>query len=243
MPNRKKKGVFYTPHLISDFMVEYCFKQLDTNGISILEPSAGDGIFVQSINAFVGRMKIEKVGLTIVEIDKNELAKAKKKVNSSCFSKLSSINEDFLAFTLKDKRTYSIVIGNPPYIKKNFLSEKQMTLCGEIHERSALADRQINNIWTAFVVACQSRLDNSGVLAFVLPSDLLQVKYAREIRCLLETNFERLEIFTVDKEVFKEIGQQIVILFAYRKAENQGVFFFEFSDLSKKKYRQISSNG
>ena len=243
MSDKKKLGAYYTPKIISDFMVEYCFNKLNSNSISILEPSVGDGVFVQSINTYIGKKRVQDINLTIVEVEKNELIKAQNRINPSLFLELSSINSDFLKFALEDKNRYSLIIGNPPYIKKNYLSENQRMLCKTIHQRSALSDREINNIWTAFVVASQSLLEENGMLAFVLPADILQVKYAQEIRVLLEKKFERLEIFTVNKKLFREIDQQIVILFAYNKANEKGVFFFEFTDLNSNKFNQISSNG
>ena len=243
MSNKKKLGAYYTPLKISNFMVEYCFNKLNSNSISILEPSVGDGVFVQSINSYIGKKKIQDANLTIVEVEENELVKAQNKINPLLFSKHSSVNSDFLKFALEDKNKYSLIIGNPPYIKKIYLSENQRILCKTIHQKSALSDREINNIWTAFVVASQSLLDENGMLAFVLPADLLQVKYAQEIRVLLEKQFERLEIFSVSRNLFKEIDQQIVMLFAHKKANKKGVFFFEFTDLNINKFSQISSNG
>ena len=243
MLDKKKLGAYYTPQRISDFMVEYCFNKLNSNSISILEPSVGDGVFVKSINTYIGKKKIQNAKLTIIEIEENELTKAQNKILQPFFSKTSSINTDFLKFALEEKNKYSLIIGNPPYIKKNYLSNSQRILCKTIHQKSALSDKEINNIWTAFVVASQSLLNENGILAFVLPADLLQVKYAQEIRVLLENQFQRLEIFTVNKKLFKEVNQQIVILFAHKKANEKGVFFFEFTDINISEFNQISSNG
>jgi adenine-specific DNA-methyltransferase len=245
MPDKKKIGAYYTPHTISDFMVEYCFSYLESNDISILEPSVGDGSFVDSITKYLKNKKTPKAKLTIVEIEKTELIKATSKIDNSLFLQTSPVNTDFLEFALTGRDKYSLIIGNPPYIKKNFLSHKQKALCKTIHQQSALADREINNIWTAFVVAAQSILDENGILAFVLPTEILQVKYAQEIRSLLEKKFERLEIITANTKYFKKTDQQIVILFAHKKANNKekGVFFFEFTNLNEQEFQQISSNG
>ncbi|CAN2039370.1 adenine-specific DNA-methyltransferase [Candidatus Magnetomoraceae bacterium gMMP-15] len=243
MSNKKKLGAYYTPKIISDFMVGRCLNKLKLNNISLLEPSVGDGIFVQSLNNYLKKKNIQEVNLTIIETEKLELVKARNQINQSLFSETFSINTDFLEFALKEKNKYSLVIGNPPYIKKNYLSDNQKILCKAIHQKSALSEKEINNIWTAFVVASHSLLDENGILAFVLPADLLQVKYAQEIRVLLEKQFERLEIFTVNKKLFKKIDQQIVILFAYKKANKKGVFFFKFTDLNINTFNQISSNG
>ena len=130
-----------------------------------------------------------------------------------------------------------------PYIKGTLLNKEQTIFCEEIHCQAKLAKRKINNIWTSFVIASTNMLMEDGTLAFVLPADLLQVKYAEEIRKFLEKEFSRLEIFTLDKSIFPDIDQQTVILFAHKKHSNKGTYFYAISDIKNNKYKLISSNG
>lgn len=241
--NKKELGSYYTPLEISEFMVKYCFRKLKSKTISVLEPSVGDGSFLEALNIVISKKKNMQVDLDIVEIEKSEFKKAKNKINESLFCSVAAYNRDFLDFVSHNKQKYSLIIGNPPYIKRTHLSTGQLKACRNIHRNSKLADKKINNIWTSFVVASLSMLDDNGVMAFVLPSDILQVKYAEEIRVLLEKEFERLEIFTLDEKAFSNIDQQTVILFAHKKSKEKGVFFFKIDDYASARTRQISSNG
>ena len=191
MNNKKKSGSFYTPKIVADYFVKYLVQKLEAiPTITILEPSAGDGVFVNSVYKNISiSSKIEK--LIAVEKDKTEIDKISE---ANTQETLSLIHADFLDYQLNNLERYSLVIGNPPYIKKSLLSEDQIEKCRKIHANANLKTRQPKNIWTAFLVRCIEFTDFQGVLAFVLPSDLLQVKYASEIRNLLLKEFERIEI-------------------------------------------------
>ncbi len=243
MSDKKRKGVYYTPQLISDFMIKHALTKLKSENISILEPSVGDGVFVQSLNSFLEKKNSSTIDLTIIETENEELLKAKIKINKKYVKNSFSKNIDFLEFAIESKKEYDLVIGNPPFIKNNYLTDLQKSHCKIIHQQSNLSKKEIHNIWTAFVVASQSLLFENGILAFILPADLLQVKYAEEIRVLLEELFDRLEIFSINDKDFGGIEQQVVILFGYKKSKQKGVFFYKFLSNQYKKYKRISSNG
>jgi adenine-specific DNA-methyltransferase len=236
MDNKKKHtGSYYTPKLIAEFLVDYLSTKLSNkSNISILEPSVGDGIFIHSI--FNHNKLFSKVKKVIaIEKDESEL-------NKICYTepKFIGIHSDFLKYQKNDRSKYNLVIGNPPYIKKGLLEEEQIDLCKEIHFNAALSDIQPKNIWTAFLVRCINYLDNSGILAFVLPSELLQVKFAAELRELILKEFERVEIFTFNELLFKECqGQDTILLIGEKKSINKGVYYCnidKITDLANSKF-------
>jgi len=114
---------------------------------------------------------------------------------------------------------------NPPYIKRNRLTKKQIKLSKEIHKNEKLTEKSVKNIWTAFLIKSITHLSNNGVLAFILPSELLQVKFAEEIREHLKSEFERIEVFTFNDLMFECKGQDTIVLFAYKKHTEKGEFF------------------
>ncbi len=233
--NKKLTGSFYTPKVIADFLVNYVASKLSEHTeITILEPSAGDGIFVNSLfrhNTL--NPKIKKV--TAVEVDKEELDKIK--ITGRHFS---AIHADFLEFQNKNDDEFNLVIGNPPYIKKNILNDKQLSYCKEIHQRASLSDIKPKNIWTAFLVRCIQFINEEGILAFVLPSELLQVKFAAELRELIFNNFERIEIFTFNELLFKDCkGQDTLLIIGEKKSNHKGIYYCNIersTDLKEEKF-------
>ncbi len=230
MKNRKLSGSFYTPKILADFLVHYLNDKLKgKDEISVLEPSAGDGIFVKTIfnyEAIANKVK----RFVAVERSKRELNKITKEIQEKSFT---AIHMDFLEFQLHNKQKFSIVLGNPPYIKNNLLNKQQIELCKEIHQNANLADNKPKNIWTAFLVRCIEFTNDEGILAFVLPSELLQVKFAAELRDLILKEFERVEIFTFNELLFKDCqGQDTILLIGERKSNDKGVFYCNIDKLA-----------
>jgi adenine-specific DNA-methyltransferase len=69
-----------------------------TNSVQILEPSAGEGIFLNSLD------KLNNLQITAVEIDEDLENKSNHII----------IYQDFFDFPVKK---FDVVIGNPPYIR------------------------------------------------------------------------------------------------------------------------------
>lgn len=229
--NKKKSGSYYTPTRLADFVADYCLSKIKTKTISVLEPSVGDGSFVKAIAKSENLKYFSTVNLTIVEKDKLELEKAKifdKKINL----KISSHNSDYLNFHFENNNDFSLIIGNPPYVKKSLLDDDQKELAKTIHSESKLSNKSINNIWTSFLISGISKLKKDGILAFILPLELLQVKFSEEIRTLLKLEFERVEVFTFNELQFQECkGQDTVLLIGYKKNIQKGTFYTNITSL------------
>ncbi len=215
--SRKNTGSYYTPNYLADFISkrvsDFFF---DRKRLSILEPSVGDGSFIESFNNTFQKA----ISLTALDINSSELEKAEKKWTgtNAIFKEV-----DFLEF--QDRKNYSAIIGNPPYIKKNILNAFQINTCKKVHFDAKMSEASVKNIWTAFLIKSTLMLNSTGMLAFVLPSELLQVKFAEEIREFLKREFQRIEIFTFNDLMFECKGQDTIVLFAYKKAKEKGEFF------------------
>lgn len=68
-------------------------------------------------------------------------------------------------------------------------------------------------------------MTDDGVLAFVLPADLLQNKFSAELRNFLVSIFKRIEVFTFDDLLFECKGQDTVILFGFKEHASQGLYY------------------
>lgn len=224
MISTKHKGNFYTPKVLADWMVFYLSKHF-TNPIDVLEPSCGNGVFISSLND--SSIKISNVDG--VELDRNAILNIKHSKHLS----INVFNQDFLYWEAQKK--YNLVIGNPPYIVRKRLRVDQASKCKEIHKKHALSSHEVANIWTSFLLKSADLLTSDGVLAFVLPTEILQVKYAKEIRTNLASNFSRIELLTFKHLAFDEIEQDTVVLFAYKSSskKDSGVFITEIDGIDK----------
>lgn len=231
--HKKKNGSYYTPQFLSDFITRYVATYFNVNDyLSVLEPSVGDGRFVRSFNRTAFPNTIRNYSFTAIEKILPELRKAQ---NASLegrkhSTKYSFTKTDFLSFQETTKRKFSLILGNPPYIKKSLLTKKQIDYCKSIHSSAGLADKTIKNIWSAFLIRSTQLLNDDGVLAFVLPAELLQVKFSSELRTYLIEQFQRIEIFTFDDLLFESAGQDTIVLIAYKQHLNAGQYYTHISD-------------
>ncbi|MBS1515341.1 MAG: N-6 DNA methylase [Bacteroidetes bacterium] len=233
--NKKKNGSFYTNDKLAKFVTDWLLpKIISKHNISILEPSAGDGKFIDALKT---NTKWDKLLSEIYVVEKNrkELDKIILK-----YSDILATCEDFLIYQANDIRKKDLVIGNPPYIKKNYLTKTQKETCSEIHTSNNLSVLKIKNIWSAFLVRCINYLKDDGILAFILPAELLQVKFAVELREFIKKEFERIEIFTFDELLFEDCkGQDTVLLIGEKKSDNKGVFFANIKNIEDLKPEKI----
>lgn len=230
--DKKKSGSYYTPPRLANLVADYCLSRLvGQNNISIIEPSVGDGAFVTAVSNSPHLENFDKINFTIVEKNEEELSKAlqlqlNEKIN------LLPHNRDYLDFHFEDKNRYTLYLGNPPYVKKTLIDDQHKELAKLIHAEKLLSNKSINNIWTSFVVSGLTKLADNGMMALILPLELLQVKFTEEIRNILKTEFERLEVFTFNELQFLECkGQDTVLLIGYKRHENPGNFFTNISSL------------
>ena len=215
--NKKNTGSYYTPSYLASFISKRVLSHFeDKTRISILEPSVGDGAFVSEF----AKTSTIKIKLSALDINQDELDKASEKWRKK---NSSFVKTDFLDFS--DTKKYSAIVGNPPYVKKNRLTKKQIDLSKEIHFQEGLSEASVKNIWTTFLIKSNKLLNSNGVLAFVLPSELLQVKFAEEVREYLKKEFQRIEIFTFNDLMFECKGQDTIVLFAFKKSNNKGEYF------------------
>lgn len=225
--NHKKMGSFYTPKDLALWISKRslsAFYEAQIELIHILEPSCGDGSFLKAIDEL--QEYKNHVAIDAIEYDEHAIEKAK-----MLYSNVNFYQEDFLFW--ENKKKYDVILGNPPYIVRKSLDRDQFEQCKNIHINAGLQDREIANIWTAFVIKCSEILSDKGVLAFVLPTELLQVNYTKEIRNYLLKKYKRIEVISFKNLTFESIEQDVVILMAYKFHSMEGLYFSEATTLSE----------
>ena len=203
--------------------------------VHILEPSCGDGSFLAALETSLSHNNCEAY-IEAVELDPKVGEDTAVK-----YPRVNFFNKDFLFWEPKQK--FDLVIGNPPYIVRKRLNSSQAEKCKYIHVTTGLKDREVANIWTSFVIKSAEMLFDNGVLAFVLPTELLQVNYSKEIRNYLLKNFARLEIISFRNLAFEFIEQDTVILIGYKKhADEAGLYFSEASSIDELNSEELIFN-
>lgn len=207
--DQKLRGAYYTPPAIAKFILQWGIN--GCNDLNILEPSCGDGVFLECI----GNNGMSYNSVTAIEYEEKEAEKAR----AITLHDSEVINADFHRFCLDTDRRFDLVVGNPPFIRYQYYDPEQQKLADEIFKRSGLKRTKLTNAWVTFVVGCSQLLKETGKIGFVVPSELLMVKYAQQLRRYLAKNFNKINIISFENLVFEEIQQEVVLLLCERMVQ------------------------
>lgn len=224
--NEKLSGSYYTPHETVLFMCNYLLEQ-QKNIQNVLEPSAGDGRF---IDVLIKTKKVDRV--TGVELYKEKAEKIMEKFPSP---KIKIFISDFLKFSCSCNDRFQLIIGNPPYINIKNMDKDFLDLAHEICKELILPESLLQNSWVAFVLASTKLLTKNGAIFFVLPTEFLQVQYAEKLRGFLEKRFNTIHIIAFSERMFPQIEQEACLVYLANESE-------ALPYISYRQYEKLNSN-
>ena len=235
---QKLRGAYYTPQKLANAMVRlFASENIDT----VLEPSCGDGVFLDSLKETGFLDKVSRV--EAVEIEAPEAQKVSGRYKDT--PKVKVINQDFFEFykeTLGTK-TYDLILGNPPYIRYQYLKESQRECQAQILTSHGMKSNKLINAWVAFMVASVQMLSKRGKIAFVIPAEILQVAYAEDLRLYLANHLAKITLITFAQIVFPDIEQEVVVFVGEKGDAEKGIRIIEMNDLSGFDALDLDSNG
>lgn len=190
--------VYQSYYTNSDYITDYMISKLDVNKTdTILEPSVGEGIFVDKI------LKInEEQSISIYDIDDYAIDVVTEKYSDKINIEINKSN------TLFDKKLnlrrdtingFSKIIGNPPYgahIDKN----------ERIKINSIYPEIYSKDTYVLFFYRCLTLLKESGKMVFIIPDTFLYLNLHKKFRKFLFSNFCVEEILIFPSNLFPGIS-------------------------------------
>lgn len=204
---QKLRGGYYTCPDIATYLSDWVSIIRPS---TVFEPSCGDGVFVRTIKNSQIRSLTKFVGF---EIDSDEAAKS----SSIKFSKSEIINTDFLKWYLFNEFMHGSVdaiVGNPPFIRYQYLPKEQQFLAEKIFTQLSLPFTKHTNAWVPFVLASIKLLRPGGRLAMVIPSEIFHIPHAKPLRKYLLEQCSRALLIDPEELLFQEALQGTVLLLA-----------------------------
>jgi hypothetical protein len=178
---------------------------ISTKHLDVLEPTAGDGVFIDSLKTSA---KLHNIKLKITAVELEE--KAFGSINSQ--RGVKAIHSDFHLF---DSDPVDAVIGNPPFVRFRHLSKDDLAAAEKAGRAVIGKDLDISgSIWLSIILHSIQSLKLDGKIAFVIPSDAVYVRYARSFWSYLCSNFGNVVVIRCKERLFPEILQDVVLLFA-----------------------------
>lgn len=237
---QKLRGAYYTPLPLAEKMVKLLAVKSDCKD-KVLEPSCGDGVFLDALfnTGFLGKYE----SIEAVEIEKNEAQKVETRMKDH--DNVKVINRDFFEFYKETKETkhYDLILGNPPYIRYQYLEEDQRELMSNILISHGMKANKLVNTWVGFIVSCVNLLSEKGRIAFVIPAEIMQVAYAEDLRLFLSNNLSKITLITFEELVFPDIEQEIVVFIGEKGDEEKGIRIVELNNLEDLQTFDLDANG
>ena len=214
----KLRGGYYTSARVAEWLCSWAIQDV---GDTVLEPSCGDGAFLE---AAMHRYQVlgasaEQIATNLkgVEIIAAEAKHARDRLKPLLGKAAESVvqNSDFFGWwQANEQPAYDVIIGNPPFIRYQSFPEPHRTRAMTIMGEQGLSPNKLTNIWVPFVVAATASLKVGGRLALILPAEILQVKYAAQLRSFLTDRFKRIDVVACNELFFENAEQEVVLLLA-----------------------------
>lgn len=202
------KGQFWTPAWIAEPMAEYV---LAGRGGLIFDPGVGRGAFFRAAKVVAGEKGLP-VRFAGMEIDPATLSQA-----LDCgLEKEDIASVEIADFVLQPPQTkLRAIVANPPYIRHHrLLPEKkaQLKRLGAQIIGKCLDGRAGLHVY--FLIRALSLLDEDGRLAFIVPADTCEGKFARDLWTWIVANFALDAVITFAPEAspFPNIDTNPLIL-------------------------------
>ena len=214
----KLRGGYYTDLDIAIFLTRWA---LQAQPKRLLEPSCGDGAFIEA----VGQLNHSSLrDLAAFEIDRSEAAKASRRARKLHALRINVLTKDFLEWGLSNPARlaqFDAVVGNPPFIRYQYLDDQCQLRMRKISERFELPFAGHTNAWVPFVLLSIACLKPGGRLAMVIPAEILHVLYAQPLRAFLSKNCSRILFIDTEDLWFSGTLQGVVLLMAEKGSPDQ----------------------
>lgn len=208
----KLRGGYYTDPGVARYLSRWA---LADGAMRVLEPSCGDGAFIDAIGSVAAR----PVEVEACEIVGEEAAKARSRGAAHARASVNIVQDDFLSWAhdaMERGTAFDAAVGNPPYIRYQYLSEIAQRRAAAIFERLDLPFTRHTNAWVPFVLASLALLRPGGRLAMVVPAELLHILHAQPLRAHLLRTCGRILVLDPEELIFSDALQGVVLLLAER---------------------------
>lgn len=212
----REKGQFWTPEWIAEPMTEYVLA--DKDGL-LFDPAVGTGVFFRAAKVIAS----EK-GLTVrfagMEIDPSVLSQSLEYGLTQDDIALVKIGDFVLQPT---KAKFQAIVANPPYIRHHRLDQEKKVQLKELAIQ--IVGRQLDGragLHIYFLIRALSLLQENGRLAFIMPADTCEGKFASDLWAWITSNFALDAVITFSPEAtpFPNVDTNPLIFFIRNASPN-----------------------
>ena len=214
---KKNTGSYYTCNSIADYIARWA---IDCPDVCVLEPSFGDGIFIDSaISRFaaLGNLSPSIVGV--------EIQAEPYQLYMKNHAHIAGFQMDFMDY--RASAEINAIIGNPPYVSLKNLQASEKWKALELVYSYGVEMQTSGSLWMPFMIHSAELLQPHGKLGFVLPYEITHVRYAFDLWKYLSKNFGKITICRIYRDIFPDVDVETIILLAEEKGESTNTIRYD----------------
>lgn len=214
-------GSYYTSQRIANYMVKWALRNSTD---SLLEPSFGDGVFLDA--AFNRFTALGNNAPTVIGVESQPTVFSK--YADSAPASFVGCCKNFMDYT--PESAVSAVVGNPPYVSLRNLKEEDRAKAIDRIAKYKIKMLSSGSLWMAFTIHASNMLAQNGRLAFVLPFEITYVKYAYPLWTYIGNNFGSVKVVRIHEDFFPDVDVETVLLLADQYGASTHHVDFEIYD-------------
>lgn len=204
--DKQNNGIYFTPIGIVNKTLQYLEPHME-NVKKVLEPSCGSGEYINGLTSLYSALELD-----CIEFYKPIYDSIKSFEKTIIDSKISIYNEDYLTSTTIEGKKYDLIIGNPPFyvMKKTDVERKYW----EYFDGRP-------NIFILFILNSLEKLEEGGIISFILPKNFLNCLYYDKTRKHIAENYSVIMIDECNHD-FIETKQETIIFIIQNNVPEKG---------------------
>ncbi len=215
----KLRGGFYTPApLVNVCLNRVAALKKSQKKLTVLEPSVGDGIFLQHLIRH--KLSASTKSFVGIEILDTEAQKCREVGRSAPFD-VAVENMNALEWAADTDHTVDVVVGNPPFVRYQFVSKLDLRAIERLGKRIGVAFRGVSNLWIPILMGSLARLRANGMMSLVVPAEIFTGLSAGDVRSWLIKNFEHMRVDIFAPGSFPGVLQEVVVV-SGRRVDDDG---------------------
>lgn len=213
LTEKKNTGSYYTCHAIADYIAKWA---VDTSDPRILEPSFGDGIFIDSALSRCAELGNNRPHILGVEVQAEPYD-----TYMNDHKEITGLHMDFMDY--RDENHFSAIIGNPPYVSLKKLTEADREKILQLIHSYGVPMQTSSSLWMPFMIHATELLQKNGKLGFVLPYELTYVRYAFDLWKYLSNNYGKITVCRIYHDFFPDVDVETILFLAEKKGTSTNV--------------------
>lgn len=203
--HRKSLGAYYTPPEVAATLVRWAVRRAEDR---LLDPACGDGRFLALHRNSTG-----------VDCDDTAVSAAAEAAPESAIRAAN-----FFEWAVSAPERFDCAAGNPPFIRYQRFNGRTRDLALRICGSLGAQVSRLTSSWVPYLIVTASLLRKGGRIAFVVPAEIGHAPYAAPLLSWFAAQFESVRVVAIREKVFRELSEDVWLLFADGYGGSSGAF-------------------